>query len=324
VKVSDFVQWRRLVAHNPPHLLLVLSEDVEEREQAVTALASALGVTKVHFTSQQFSAALFEISTRQLLKMPRLVCLREIDQLKPEQVKELQDALQDLDADLYVCLEGTTFKGALLKDITERGAVYQPMATKPWEQEKKLTEDLCEQAAHEGVVLSADVAKALVARIGPQRAILHQELQKLICYVGDRCEINLADVQAVGSSFPQQTLWQLGDALFLGDVRSAWEALQGLLQGQMVPLAILSALRTQVETGLKILHLSEEGGAEAVRAQFPYLKGGLYDKKLGILKRCGKRKMQTLLKTFFEVECQMKDGVQDLAWPLERVVLEAR
>ncbi|MBS0624067.1 MAG: hypothetical protein JSS62_05530 [Verrucomicrobia bacterium] len=324
MKISTPVELRRRIEHDPPQRLLVICDDEAEKDRVCEILAEHVKAIRHTFTSQQLQEFFLEISTLSLFRTNRFVCLKNIESLKDDALSQLNQALRFLDPKLFVCLEASSLKGKFIQEFQVTGVVYQPAAEKPWEAEKRLSEELCEYSARQAVVLPLEVAKALVAAVGAQRQLLIQEVEKLICYVGERKEIKQEDLRAISLVLPQKTLWQLTDALFADQTQQAWHILCELLQEQIAPLAIVSSLRTQTQTALHILQLDEEKGAEAVRSHYPYLKGGLFDKKMALLRRYTKKRFMLLLHRLFEAECAMKDNIFDMNWPLEKIILQTR
>ena len=66
---------------------------------------------------------------------------------------------------------------------------------------------------------------------------------------------------------------------------------------------ILSHLRTQFETGKKILRAHKRG---TLTHEFPYLKGGLAQKKVALLSSFGPSRLKRGLALLFEAEVQAK------------------
>jgi DNA polymerase-3 subunit delta len=68
-----------------------------------------------------------------------------------------------------------------------------------------------------GLAISRDARELLLASIGNDRLVSRQEIEKLICYVGDAAGIELADVAAcVGDAALRETN-TLADAVFAGN-----------------------------------------------------------------------------------------------------------
>lgn len=309
-----------------PHLFLVIAEDEAERESACRLFFAAIGASAQRCID--ITALSQECATRSLFALPRVVHFEDVDGLKADEMKQLVAMLERQlvsrgnafdDEHLFVCLEGKSVRGALLQLVERVGVVYQLGVEKVWEKEQRLIEELRLYAQRQGVVCSQQVAKMLLMATGPHKPIAMRELEKVLCYIGTRTEIVAADIHAIVVATPQQTLWQLADALFAREGKTALQTLRGLLQEQVVPLVIVAALRTQTETALQMLTLSEQG-AEAVRAQFPYLKGGLYDKKIGTLRACGRGHLEQIQEGLFEAECALKNS--QTQWPLEKLIVQ--
>ncbi|HET6762900.1 MAG TPA: DNA polymerase III subunit delta, partial [Longimicrobiaceae bacterium] len=84
-----------------------------------------------------------------------------------------------------------------------------------------------------GLEVDPDAARALVAGIGVDLGTLASEVQKLGAYVGDRKQVTLDDVKAVGGTLPKQDRWAWFDLIAERRFADALAALPVLLdQGE--------------------------------------------------------------------------------------------
>ncbi len=100
-------------------------------------------------------------------------------------------------------------------------------------------------------------AARLVEIAGPKSADVLGELEKISLFVGDKAEIELADVEEAGLECRQETIFKLSDAIGSKDLLTAMNIYQKISNEQ--PLKILSAITREVRVLLKI-KLSAKSG----------------------------------------------------------------
>ncbi len=268
---------------------------------------------KETFSSERF---LEEIETRPLLSDKIILHVKEIDKLRASDLNTLLVYLKRPNPWALLLLTASQLSrgSKLAKAVEQRGVVL-------WLEEKKTEKNLADwlihQAAIAGVAFPVSEADVLVKSLGYEQDMLQNELEKLICYVGKRRKITAEDISKISCKKHLETLWKLGDAIFSLDNATAWRVGRSLMEEGMVFFPLLASMRTQIRTGLEILSQHLQGGGSAVTKAFPYLKGWLLEKKLKMLRRYGKERLQRALIVLFETEIQAKNSATDHALLLQ-------
>jgi len=198
------------------------------------------------------------------------------------------------------------------KKAEKAGIVLEFAELKPWEKEKRLIEWVGKQAAAERKMMSYQACQLLVKSVGPDQGLLAQEMEKLMCYVGDRKEITPQDIGIIGSNLQVNTVWELSDAIFYCETTKAVGMCRTILRegGGLLPL--LRQLRYQFQTGYQTSTLLASGGTPAQAAlELPSLKGQMFDRHLERVHRYGKERFKRGLLLLDEVELQTKNGQPD-------------
>ena len=307
--VDSLLQFKKQLLKKPK-TILVLSKIKKEQEEALKMAASknALRFNKESFDSKAFMSEFESIS---FLKEERMIVVEEVERIDPAVLSRACNA----PGAVSLLMVGETMPPKFQEKV---GLVLRFATKKPYESEAELVEWMVEHAKSEGVILSMDAARIWVKSFGLDKALLEKELEKLLCYVGYEGEITLALIREFSITLPHLTLWQLGDALFAKSRKEAWQVLYTLLEEGGSLYQILSHLRTQFESGLRQLEAEKKG---TLSQEFPYLKGGLAQKKISLLQGFGKKRLKRGLSLLFEAELKAKSETVDAALLLEPLLV---
>ncbi|NGX61498.1 MAG: hypothetical protein K940chlam9_00984 [Chlamydiae bacterium] len=288
--------------------LFIFREKREKKEHIKEALAG-FSSPPILFQGENFSLEEFiqEAETLGFLSERKLIVLEEIDLLPKETLDKLKKVFPLEGVDFLFTASNLPPSHWLVKQADQ---VVREKIEKPWEKERRLAEWLVHKAASQGVVLREPIASALVKGVDANGLL--SELEKLICFVGERREITLDDLRKIAISTPHETLWQFGDAILSRQTTEALKIGKILLEGEGGSIfSLLAQLRTQFQTARKTLSAFAEGGREEVTRLYPYLKGGLLEKKLSLFQKYGPARLAKALILLFETEVEAKNSHLD-------------
>jgi DNA polymerase-3 subunit delta len=196
---------------------------------------------------------------------------------------------------------GVQAKTPLIGWAEKEGVVLDGLEEKPWDKEKRLLDEIGARAANAGKALLPDAAALLLERVERDAAILASEVEKLICYVGERHSITTGDVLAVSATRHTASPWQIAEEL-------VWEGAP--LKGEGVEFfALAPALRAQLQIGLKIATLIEQGaGREAWQEALPKVYPKTLEKRSAQAVRLGKSYFIAGLQFLLELELMSRSG----------------
>lgn len=300
-------------------MALIIAKDPEEKRRALQSALKSESAPVISFEIEQFDAFLQEIETLPFLSKSKAVILHDVDLLDKERLQRLTAYVEKPNSWISLYLTAASLP-AQSKLIKRCDPVVRIKEEKPWEKEKRLVEWVMEEAASAGVALASGSAQAFVKAI--ESPFLKQELEKLICYVGERREITLDAIHAICTPIHHETLWQLGDAVFARQTPSALRIGQALLNDGMPLFPLLAHLRTQFHTTFKVLTIYLQEGKAAVSNAFPYLKGGLLDKKIAAANYYGIEQLKQGIVHLFETELKAKNSAVDSALLLEILLVK--
>jgi DNA polymerase-3 subunit delta len=107
--------------------------------------------------------------------------------------------------------------------------------------------------------MSAQVIRHLLFTAGWELTKLEGELSKLTAYVGDRKEIEMADVEAIVSPSAEFGAFDMINKLFDGDAAGAYETLSLMLERGTNRIAALASITRQMR-GMTFLQAAAEAG----------------------------------------------------------------
>ncbi len=231
-------------------ILFVIIPSDQERADVLQKVIKKISGTVEAFSPEMDCRAFFDaLQSPSLFGGETIVFLDECERLLKKEAEAIGEFLEKNSIVGYLLL-GSRGK-TLLKGIEKIGSVLDMNGEKPWEKEKRIKETLIAMAKSEGKRLSSDAASLLIEKLGSDLSTLTQEMGKLICSVGDRKQIEQTDIFHLSATNTNETPWQIAEGMI-------WEGENGIFdQAILVPL--IFSLRTQLEVGLKIASLLENG-----------------------------------------------------------------
>jgi DNA polymerase-3 subunit delta len=125
---------------------------------------------------------------------------------------------------------------------------------------------LTAEAAVAGKELEADAGQRLMEAARNDRMALHNELEKVICFVGKAPRITLADVEAVCSCDPEDVMFKLVDAITRQDSNASLRLLRELLRYDPKPQSVAGRLLALLDRQFKLIWQALELQGEGINA----------------------------------------------------------
>lgn len=216
-----------------------------------------------------------------------------IDAVEKMGKKEQQQLGEQLKHASGFVLLGARSKTAVSAVVEKEGIVLDLLEEKPWDRDKRLVEQIKLQAKNR---LSSDVAMLLLERLGSDPALIASEVDKLLCYVGDREIITAEDVLRMSPVSRQLTFWQIAENV-------VWEA--GTFGAIDVNAfhGLFPALRAQLHMGMTLATLIEEKRpVEEWSRYLPKVWPKMLEKRSAQAARLGTSFFQKGLELLFEME----------------------
>lgn len=310
-------------------LYFILGKDSYESEEAVNLLLRFLLPSQ---EMREISLSVFEGSqveekelatnlySASLFAKSRVIWIQQAEKLKKSVQENLEKYFIRPPSSQHLILTASSWtkNTSFYKAVEKEGIILEFAEIKPWEKEKHLTEWVNKQLTVARKLISYQVCQSLVKRIGNDRVILAQELEKLICYSGEKKEITLQDVEAICSRLHIDSIWQLGEAIFRRDAAAALQTAHALLLEGQALLPLLRQIRSQFQTEYQICLLLAQGKqSQDITQEFPYMKGQILERHLRQAQQYGLNACKQGLLAIDEMELRAKNSAID-----EKILIE--
>ncbi|MBS0616428.1 MAG: hypothetical protein JSR58_07760 [Verrucomicrobia bacterium] len=205
-----------------------------------------------------------------------------------------------------------------LADVYQKGkkdvVVLDLSEEKPWDRERRLQDFVLREAHKQGRRMEPAAAALLLELVGPDMPSLFHEVEKIICFAGDKTQITSTDVEAVSKAHHQATLWKLAESVIWGKEGVSAEKSSDL----SFTLPFLGQLRYQLEIGHKMSQL--KGKRDEISRQLPQLRPATLEKYLSQFAKKRQRFFQDGLIALYEFEVALKSSGLDPDLLLDRFI----
>lgn len=323
MKISHLKALKQNLAESASHIYLIISKDSFQRKQAQDLIVNHLLKEEKNkdlclkvFTDENFdmNRILDEMQGLSFFTPKQIFVIQNAEKLTKPLMDKFNDFFMKPTPGIYLILLASSLaiSTILYKKTEGCGVILDIPEEKPWEKERSLQAWVKEYLAANDKSASPQVCLSLIKWAGTDISTLHQELEKLICYAGDRKEITDHDITAICSSVNSETGWQLGEAIFRRDAGTALRISKSLLEDGTHLLPLLRQIRSQFHTQLQICSILDSGGSITdIQKKFPYLRGSLLDRHLQIAKNYGLNKCKEGLLKIDQTELNSKNSAAD-------------
>lgn len=328
---------KHLESATPNHfadIYMILAREAYERKAALDALIKSVLKQETApdlcfhlFDAEKHPMAepLAELETMAFFAKKRLIAIQNVDKYDKNSISKLESYFSTPNRSVCLALIAPTVNRAtnLFKKAEKAGIILDIPEEKPWEREKSLAEWLRTIASTLGKQINPPICQLLVKQLGTDQTLLHQEILKLVCYVGDRPQITDRDVAAICGSVNSESAWQLGEAIFRRDPTTALRISKALLIDGTAVIALLRQIRTQFQTDFQVCSILSRGGSAAdITQEFPYMKGQILERHMQQARSYGMANFKKGLLRIDEAELQAKNSSQDPDFLVEMLIIK--
>ncbi len=223
---------------------------------------------------------------------------------------------------LVVSMETINRATTLYKRLEKAGVVLDIAEEKAWQKEKTLETWIRQKVTESKKTIAPDAVRVLLRFLGTDQNLLSNEIEKIICYIGDRPAITIQDIQALCVRMPLETVWQLGEAVFTRNGAAALHVMRDLLASEAPLLTLLRQLRSQFQTEFKVCTIIARGGhREEVSRMFPYMNGNILERHMQMASSYGIEKFKKGLLAIDAAELAVKNSGSDHTLIADRLML---
>jgi DNA polymerase III subunit delta len=198
------------------------------------------------------------------------------------------------------------------KKTEKIGIVLEIEEEKGKVKEKTMMEWVVSTISVSGKKIDPKACQHLIKQVGTDMALLHNEVQKLLCYIGDRPEVTVKDVGAICARINLENAWQLGEAIFNRDAPAALRISKALMDDGTSFLSLLRQIRHQFQTDYQVCTIMANGGSSYdISQKFPYMKGFILDRHLQSAQAYGPMRFKKGMQKIDELEIKAKNSGTD-------------
>ena len=174
----------------------------------------------------------------------------------------------------------------------------------------------------ENKLITQSACEALVMRAGDSCDNLKTQLDKLVCYVGEKGEIDLEDVDAVCTEQPTSQVFRMLDAATEGKTAAALSLYYDMLALREPSMRIMYLLGRQCNNLLMIREMSAAGMSQSQIASKLKLPGFAVNKTIRQSRAFSKDKLKEFVKMSVELEELVKTGRLDEKIAVETAIIK--
>lgn len=243
--------------------------------------------------------------------------------------KSLSKALEDYcskpsrSAYLVISSAAVNHSTNFYKNAEKSGVILEIAEEKGREKERSLIEWATAKVTAAGKKIESQACQYLLQQLGTDQATLHNELEKLLCYIGDRPTITAQDVSAICASINIETIWQLGEAIFKRDAPAALRISKAMLDDGTAFLALVRQIRNQFQTEFQVCSiLANGGGSSDISRQFPYMTGFILDRHQKMAQSYGMQHFKKGMQQIDTIEVMAKNSALDHNFLAEMLIMK--
>lgn len=324
MRIASLSAFERHLAEAAPDFLppvyLLLTKESYEAKQAqravvqafLSAVDSANGLIALDGDGLRLSTLSDSLEGGQLFAARRVVAICQADKLAKPLVEEIQRYLDRPIPSLRLLLSAATLLRTtnFYKCLERHGIIFDPGEGKEKEREVEIVQWITAYFLAAAKVIEVPAAVHLARCCAGERASIYNEMEKLLCYVGERREVSVADVEMFVTFTPVESIWQLAEALLCGDGAKARRIARQAMASESDFFAFLRLMRSQFQSLCQVASiLAHGGGSEAVLQQFPHLRGNLLQKNVGLAQRVGIAFLRNAITKIDAIELKAKNSL---------------
>lgn len=248
------------------------------------------------FTAQEenLPALLQEIRTPSLFASKKIFFIEEAHLLKKGAF-----SLKSVPPQTVFIFGSKLKKLQLEKSLSQKATSLDLLKEKPWDKDKRILSFVSLMLKKEDKTLNTAL---LLEKVGPDLGLLKQQIDKLVCFVGDRKEIKPEDIEQIVETSKTQTAWKMGEEII-------WNLIYPFTRETSLDTSLffplLSSLRHQLQLGLNLSLLIEKGEKD-LASHFPRVYPSTLNKRIADVKKLSRGYFEKGLQELFKIELLSK------------------
>lgn len=286
-------------------IYLVVIQDLYEREKIISYILKKINIKKFNLSKFSNESNLNKIinafQSLSLLGGDPFVIIENIEILSKQDIQNLNLYLKTSEVNLIIGANNKQTSSVLYSTFEKKGLVFDLSAEKIWEKEKRMVSFVIEKCFKANKNISAIVIEALFERVGLVLALVENEINKLITYVGDKKSIELEDVQSICPINITESIWKIAEEIVWGKIN-----FDNLSVDLNFFHLLISAIRYQLQLGYKIASIIESNNKSDLFSYFPKIYPRALEKKKEIAKNRSSSFYKKAINTLFDIDVLSK------------------
>jgi DNA polymerase III subunit delta len=248
-----------------------------------------------------------QLNTRSFFASHVIVVWDGIKQLSDKAQEAVLHYLQHPSDSAFLLLGGESAKvfSKVYKDAKQELVVLDLSEEKPWDKQKRLQQEILMKLASEKKKITPDALSHLFLLCGNDAVALESEINKCLCFIGDRTTIQEQDVLSIGSCSVSANGWQIAEQVI-------WDA-EAEIPFPSIDLSFLlpfiGQMRFQLQQGrLLELYIHKGLSPEQISEALPSIRPAQLQKRLAKVRSRGFGYFEKALAELFEIELLAKNS----------------
>jgi DNA polymerase-3 subunit delta len=236
----------------------------------------------------------------------RVIVVKGAESLKADQQKALMDYINDPSPStslIFISNASKAGTSAFFKLLAKKGYIERV-----WhKRDTDLNRWINAEVRREGKEITGEAVLKLMQIAGKGLGEVKSELEKIILFVGEARQINIADVENAGVDVREESVFGLTDAIGAKDAGSAFKIYAKLTAE--APLMLLGSIARQMRIIMRIKELIESGTPVAKIAGMVGLYPAHAAKYIESSSRFNLDELAAVFKKLSRVDLELKGGV---------------
>lgn len=297
--------------HLAPVYLLAIP-DAYERKRMAEQVAARIGFfypDSIFTTKEAIPIVhlLDELNTISLFEKNRIIFYDSIQLIKKEELSGLTRYFANPASSTYLILGISHAK--IAQEIYMEGKKHLISCDfteeKPWDRKERLKNYLRRFVTSRKKKCSLYLIEQLLEKRGMDLAILEQDLEKIITFIGKRLHIEELDLATICNDQKLANLWQLSDGILFSKQKLSLDSEIDI----SCLLSLIGQMRLQLQRSLEIRILLEKKISYAeICLKFPSIKKSLLEKLLSFVQEREEKWLIQALHHLFQIEMLAKNS----------------
>ncbi|NGX44771.1 MAG: hypothetical protein K1060chlam3_00946 [Candidatus Anoxychlamydiales bacterium] len=286
-------------------IYLVVIADLYEREKIISYILKKINIKNFNLSKfskeNKLSKIINTFQSPSLLGGEPFVIIEDIEIFSKQDIQNLNSYLKANDVHLII---GASTRGAsslLYSSIEKKGLVFDLSLEKIWEKEKRIASFVLEKCLKANKNITSLVIEALFERVGLDLALVENEINKLITFVGLKKSIEIEDVQSICPINITESVWKIAEEIVWGKIN-----FDNLSIDTAYFHLLISAIRFQLQLGCKMASILESGKKYDLSSYFPKIYPRALEKKKLIATERKAIFFKEAIKSLFEIDLLSK------------------